>query len=86
MILIAGATGHLGTALVELLTLHRERVRLLTRDPSRARGLFARDIELVTGDVCKPSSLAAALDGVETVVSALAEMDRGLWTCRATKI
>jgi uncharacterized protein YbjT (DUF2867 family) len=71
VILIAGATGHLGTALVELLTLHGERVRILTRDPSRARGLFAKDIELVTGDVCNASSLAAALAGVETVVSAV---------------
>lgn len=71
MILIAGATGHLGTALVELLTLHGQRVRLLTREPSRARRLFAKDIEVVTGDVCKPPSLTSALIGVETVVSAV---------------
>lgn len=71
MILIAGATGHLGTALVELLTLHGRRVRLLTRDPSRARRLLAKDHELVTGDVCKPPSLTSALVGVETVVSAV---------------
>jgi uncharacterized protein YbjT (DUF2867 family) len=69
--LIAGATGHLGTALVELLTRHDQRVRLLTRNPSRARRLFAKDIELVTGDVCKPPSLTSALVGVETVVSAV---------------
>jgi NADH dehydrogenase len=71
VILIAGATGHLGTALVELLTLHGRRVRLLTRDPSRARRLLAKDHELVTGDVCKPPSLTSALVGVETVVSAV---------------
>jgi len=71
VILIAGATGHLGTALVELLTLHGRHVRLLTRDPSRARRLFAKDHELVTGDVCKPPSLTSALVGAETVVSAV---------------
>jgi uncharacterized protein YbjT (DUF2867 family) len=71
VILIAGATGHLGTALVELLTLHGRHVRLLTRDPSRARRLLAKDHELVTGDVCKPPSLTSALVGVETVVSAV---------------
>lgn len=71
MILIAGATGHLGPTLVELLTSRGERIRVLTRDPARARRVFAKDVELVTGDVCNPSSLAPALAGVETVVSAV---------------
>jgi uncharacterized protein YbjT (DUF2867 family) len=71
VILIAGATGHLGPTLVELLTSRGERIRVLTRDPSRARGLFAKDIELVAGDVCDASSLTPALAGVETVVSAV---------------
>lgn len=71
MILIAGATGHLGATLVELLTSHDARVRVLTRNPSRARGLFAKDIELIAGDVCDASSLTPALAGVATVVSAV---------------
>ncbi|MEA2655694.1 MAG: hypothetical protein QOI23_1059 [Chloroflexota bacterium] len=71
MILIAGATGHLGTALVELLTLHGRRVRVLTRDASRARRLFGTEVEVVTGDVCEPPSLASALVGVDTVISAV---------------
>jgi uncharacterized protein YbjT (DUF2867 family) len=71
VILVAGATSHLGTALVELLTSHGERVRVLTRNPARARELFTKDIELVRGDVCAPSSLAPAVAGIETVVSAV---------------
>lgn len=71
MILITGATGHLGPTLVELLAARGERIRVLTRDPVRARRLFAKGVELVTGDVCNPSSLTPALAGVETVVSAV---------------
>ena len=71
MILVAGATGHLGTVLVELLASHGKHVRVLTRNPSQARGLVAKSVELVEGDVCDTSSLASALAGIETVVSAV---------------
>jgi uncharacterized protein YbjT (DUF2867 family) len=69
--LIAGGTGHLGIPLAELLAQRGERVRVLTRDQARARRLFAKDLELVTGDVCEPPSLTSALAGVDTVVSAV---------------
>ena len=69
--MIAGGTGHLGTPLVELLAQRGERIRVLTRDQARARRLFAKDLELVTGDVCEPLSLTSALAGVDTVVSAV---------------
>jgi uncharacterized protein YbjT (DUF2867 family) len=71
VILVAGATGNLGPAVVELLAAHDRRVRILTRNPARARGRFAKEVELATGDVCVPSSLTQALTGVETVVSAV---------------
>jgi uncharacterized protein YbjT (DUF2867 family) len=71
VILVAGATGNLGPSVVELLTARDGHVRLLTRDPARARGHFAPDIELATGDVCDRSSLTPALAGVETIVSAV---------------
>ncbi len=71
MILVAGATGHLGTALVEVLSARGERVRILTRDPERARAHGVRDVEVVQGDVLEPSSLAPALAGVDTVISAV---------------
>jgi NADH dehydrogenase len=76
VILVAGATGNLGPSVIERLTARGRRVRVLTRDPARARRLFAReafeqDIELMTGDVSIPSSLTPALDGIETVVSAV---------------
>jgi uncharacterized protein YbjT (DUF2867 family) len=71
VILLAGGTGHLGSALVEQLTSHGLQVRLLTRDPSRARRLSARDVELVAGDVRQAASLESALAGADTVISAV---------------
>jgi uncharacterized protein YbjT (DUF2867 family) len=69
MILLAGGTGHLGGTLTEILAAGTDRIRILTRDPSRAR-VPAR-VELVRGDVRVASSLEPALVDVETVISAV---------------
>src|SRR5437660_1298672 len=71
MILLAGGTGHLGTALAERLARGGARVRVLTRDPARARPHIPAGVELVAGDVRVRSSLASAMVDVETVISAV---------------
>jgi uncharacterized protein YbjT (DUF2867 family) len=71
VILVAGGTGHLGSALVGLLAARGLGVRILSRDPSRARALLPEGVEIVAGDVRVASSLTAPLSGIETVVSAV---------------
>jgi len=71
MILVAGGTGHLGGPLVELLAASGGRVRVLSRDPSRARAHVPAGVELVAGDVRVASSLGPALVDVQTVISAV---------------
>ena len=71
MILLAGGTGHLGSALTELLAAGGSRVRILSRDPSRARERMPAGVELVAGDVRVASSLEPSLVGVNTVISAV---------------
>jgi NADH dehydrogenase len=71
MILVAGGTGTLGTQLVPLLRARGAGVRVLTRDPARAHHLSGAGVEVATGDVRDPGSLARAMDGVRTVVSAV---------------
>lgn len=71
MILIAGGTGTLGTRLVRLLAARGCAVRILTRDPARAAHLTDTAVDVITGDVRDPGSLQGALEGVDTVVSAI---------------
>ncbi len=71
MILVAGGTGRLGTLVVGNLVERGEAVRVLTRDPVRARHLESEATEIVTGDVRQPDSLRRAVEGTETVISAV---------------
>ncbi len=64
-ILVTGATGRVGRAVVAQLLDVGAPVRALTRRPD-ATGLPAV-VEVVAGDLSVPESLDAALDGVETV-------------------
>jgi NADH dehydrogenase len=71
MILLAGGTGRLGTALATRLTGHGLAVRVLTRDPARASHLATLGVEVATGDVRDRASLAPAVEGAGVVVSAI---------------
>ena len=66
--LVTGATGFIGTALVERLTGQGDAVRALVRDAGRASALRALGAELVVGDVGRPESLAGAVPDVDVVV------------------
>ncbi len=70
MILVAGGTGTLGSKVVGLLAGRGARVRVLTRDHSRARNLGVR-VETVEGDVRSAATLRQAADGAQTVISAI---------------
>ena len=67
MILLTGATGNLGSALLRRLTASRERVRCLVRDPRRLGPERVR-VQIALGDLADPASFRNALRGVETVV------------------
>jgi uncharacterized protein YbjT (DUF2867 family) len=65
MILVAGATGHVGGELVRLLCAAAEPVRAVTRRPDSAD--LPVGVTVVGGDLNDPDSLTAALDGVRGV-------------------
>ncbi|HTJ21733.1 MAG TPA: SDR family oxidoreductase [Gemmatimonadaceae bacterium] len=71
MILVAGGTGNLGTEVVRRLRVRQLAVRVLTRAPERARHLAGEGVEIVVGDVRDGRSLARAMGGARTVVSAM---------------
>jgi uncharacterized protein YbjT (DUF2867 family) len=71
VIVVAGGTGTLGARLVPRLAGQGLAVRVLTRDPARAQHLAGPGIEVARGDVRDPASIAGALRGADTVISAV---------------
>ena len=71
MILVAGGTGLLGTEILRELRTAGLPTRVLTREPARAEDAAAAGSQVVRGDVRDPASLQRALQGVDTVVSAM---------------
>ncbi len=66
MILVTGATGLNGGEVVRLLSARGIPVRALVRDPAKAGALSALPgVEVVTGDMARPETLAGPLRGVE---------------------
>ncbi|MEV6104348.1 NmrA family NAD(P)-binding protein [Streptomyces sp. NPDC051940] len=64
-ILVTGATGTVGRRIVDHLVAGGHKVRALTRNPATA-GL-PEGVEPVAGDLTRPETFAAALDGVTAV-------------------
>jgi uncharacterized protein YbjT (DUF2867 family) len=66
MLLVTGATGHIGRELVHELDGSGAEFRVLLRDPERGRDL-PQSAQRVIGDLGQPATLAAAFDGVDKV-------------------
>jgi uncharacterized protein YbjT (DUF2867 family) len=67
VILLTGATGTVGSALLRRLTAAGEPVRCLVRDPRRLGDQRVR-VQIALGDLANPASFRNALRGVDTVV------------------
>jgi len=74
-ILLAGGTGTLGREVLRLLAVRSLRMRVLTGEPARARGLEGPRVEIVQGDVRKPSTLGLPMADVQTVISCMSGYD-----------
>jgi len=65
LVLVTGATGYIGGRLIPRLLDAGYKVRILARDPDRLKGREWLDqVEIVTGDVLVPQTLADAMNGV----------------------
>ena len=78
MILVTGATGFVGSSLVRLLLAGGEEIRVLVRPESDRRNLVGLDVEIIEGDLLKPSTLKPAVVGCKGLYHVAA--DYRLWT------
>jgi nucleoside-diphosphate-sugar epimerase len=72
--LVTGATGLVGSHVVERLRRDGWRVRALVRDPAGAAWLEHAGVELLTGDTLEPSTLCPAVTGCDVVFHAAASV------------
>jgi NADH dehydrogenase len=73
VILLTGATGNVGSALLRRLTTRGDRVRCLVRDPRRLGPERVR-VQISLGDLQDPGSFRHAMRGVKTVIHLAAPM------------
>jgi uncharacterized protein YbjT (DUF2867 family) len=66
MILVTGATGHVGTQVVAGLRERGVPFRVMSRDPERAREQLG-DVAVVRGDYDRPETLPPAMEGIDHV-------------------
>ena len=65
--LITGATGDVGSRVVEHLLELGERPRVFVRNSAKAQARFSERVEVFVGDLGDPPSLSAALEGVDAL-------------------
>ncbi len=75
-ILVTGATGFIGSHLVEHLLELGESVRCLVRKTSNLKNIIGLDVEIVEGDITNPESLDKAVRGVDCVYHLANIIDR----------
>jgi uncharacterized protein YbjT (DUF2867 family) len=66
-VLVTGATGNVGSRVVQELRGHGVPVRAFVRDADRASAVLGPHVDLAVGDFAEPASIRAALDGVDVL-------------------
>ena len=69
-IFLTGATGYIGSAVLDALLRSGHEVTALVRDPEKAERVSRRNVQPLIGDMARPASYAAAAEGADGIVHA----------------
>lgn len=78
-VLVTGATGMIGKAVVDRFLRASSRVRVLTRRPHRARATFQDSVEVLEWHPMTEDLPANSLAGIDLVIHLMGEPVRGRW-------
>jgi dihydroflavonol-4-reductase len=83
-VLVAGASGFVGSHITRLLVQRGRKVRVMLRPSSKVEALAGLDLEIVHGDVLDPASLRGAMQGCGTIFYSV--VDPRFWLTDQTPI
>jgi uncharacterized protein YbjT (DUF2867 family) len=66
-VLVTGATGNVGSRVVQELRGHGVAARAFVRDPGRAAAILGPEVDLAVGDFADQASVGTALRGIDTL-------------------
>ncbi|GHC50647.1 SDR family oxidoreductase [Ulvibacter litoralis] len=70
-VLLAGATGYLGSYIAEALSQDQIACKLIARTPSKLKELESKTVKIISAQVTNPNSLKGICEGVTTVISTI---------------
>jgi len=72
-IFLTGATGYIGSAVMDALLRSGHEVTALVRDPEKAERVSGRGVHPIIGELSRPASYAAAAEAADSIVHAALE-------------
>jgi nucleoside-diphosphate-sugar epimerase len=75
-IFLTGATGYVGSAVMDALLRSGHDVTALVRDPEKAELVSGRGVQPIIGELSKPTSYAAAAEGADSIIHTAIESSK----------
>jgi nucleoside-diphosphate-sugar epimerase len=75
-IFLTGATGYIGSAVLDALLRNGHSVTALVRDPEKAERMTMRGVQPVVGDLAEPSSYSSVVEGCDGIVHTAFEQSK----------